>query len=264
MRGYSRHLNYGFRTVQLSGLEFADISADQCVNLVVREKGEGRGGWIITANTDFLWQAHNDARLASLYKSADIVVADGMPVIWASRLQGSPLVHGRVCGSDLIFSLPAACARAGLSIFLLGGIDDIADRTESTLTSLFPGLKIAGKYSPPFGFEKDPSEYATMKAVLREAQPDVVLVALGAPKSELLIEQLRESSPNSWWMGVGAAFEFACGARKRAPQFMQRTGTEWLYRMAQDPARLARRYLGHNLPYLRILLSSALRVRLSG
>lgn len=258
---YSRHPKYGFLSVELAGLQFADLSEKDCVELMVSERLQGRGGWVVTANTDFLYQAHSDPGINALYRTADIIVADGMPVIWASRIQGSPLTKGRVCGSDLIFSLPEACARAGLSIFLLGGVDDIADRTEQVLTARYPGLRIAGKYSPPFGFEQQPHLYDTMRSAIGQARPDVVLVALGAPKSERLIQQLRSAAPDAWWMGVGASFEFACGARQRAPALMQKTGTEWVYRMLQDPSRLVKRYLGRNLPFLPTLLFSALRSR---
>ncbi len=255
---------YGAPTVKLAGFDFANISAAQCVELIVNERQQGRGGWVLTANTDFLRQAHVDASLRTLYQRADLVVADGMPVIWASRLQGTPLTQGRVCGSDLIYSLPAACERAGLSIFLLGGVDDVAERTEAILAARHPRLRIAGKYSPPFGFEKQPDQYAAMHAAIREARPDIVLVALGAPKSERLVQELRPSAPDAWWLGVGASFEFASGARRRAPVLMQRTGTEWLFRMAQDPKRLIRRYLRENLPYLAVLFSGALKQRFSG
>jgi N-acetylglucosaminyldiphosphoundecaprenol N-acetyl-beta-D-mannosaminyltransferase len=254
-------LRQRFSTVRLAGFQFADMSKQECVELIVSESLQGRGGWVVTANTDFLCQAYESAEVRSLYREADLMVADGMPLIWASWLQGTPLTKGRVCGSDLIFSLPAACAREDLSIFLLGGVDDVASRTQSVLTARYPGLRIAGKYSPPFGFEKEAAQYDAMHAAIREAQPDVVLVALGAPKSERLVQVLRSSAPIARWMGVGASFEFASGARRRAPAFMQRLGAEWLFRMAQDPRRLLHRYLRRNLPYLQVLFRDALRKR---
>lgn len=261
---YSQYEVSGIRSIHLGGLAFADISQQECVDLIVNERLAGRGGWLVTANTDFLRMAHRDGSIRNLFQQADLVVADGMPVIWASFLQGTPLRRGRVCGSDLIFSLPEACAKAGLSIFLLGGVDDIADRTEAVLTQRFPGLRVAGKYSPPFGYESQPGQYQAMHEAIRQARPDVVFVALGAPKSERLIQELRPSAPDAWWMGVGASFEFACGARNRAPRLMQRLGIEWLYRMIQDPKRLVRRYLCHDLPFLPVLFASALRARLFG
>lgn len=261
MSPLSSHLRYGMRTVRLAGFDFADVSERQCVELIVSERLQGRGGWLLTANTDFLCQAHKDPEVRAMYQRADVVVADGMPVIWASRFQGTPLSKGRVCGSDMIHSLPEACAREGLSIFLLGGVDDVADRAEAVLKARHPTLRIAGKYSPPFGFEKHPEQYAAMHAAIRESSPDVVLVALGAPKSERLVQELRPSAPDAWWMGVGASFEFVSGARRRAPVLMRRTGVEWVYRMLQDPKRLVRRYLRDNLPYLSVLFSEALKVR---
>lgn len=258
---YSSHPTYGCPTVKLGGLAFAGLSKTECVDLLVGERLSNRGGWMLTANTDFLRQAYTDTSIHRLYQTAELVVADGMPVIWASYVRGAPLKKGRVCGSDLIYSLPEACARTGLSIFLLGGVGDIAERTETVLTSRFPGLRIAGKYSPPFGFEQQPEEYEAMRSAIRDAKPDFILVALGAPKSELLIQELRPVAPNAWWMGVGASFEFACGARRRAPRLMQAIGAEWMFRMLQDPGRLIKRYLHDNLTYLPILLASAFGAR---
>jgi N-acetylglucosaminyldiphosphoundecaprenol N-acetyl-beta-D-mannosaminyltransferase len=259
----SQHPRYNIPVVTLAGFDFADISEEQCVELIVGERLQGRGGWVITANCDFLHKAHAHADVRALYQRADLVVADGMPVIWASWIQGTPLTRGRICGSDLIYSLPAACARAGMSVFLLGGVGDVADRAEAALKARNPELHIAGKYSPPFGFENHPEQYEIMRTALGTARPDIILVALGAPKSERLIQRLRQSAPSAWWMGVGASFEFASGTRSRAPAFMQRTGTEWLYRMFQDPTRLVRRYLGDNLPYLAVLFAAAVKQRFS-
>src|SRR5262245_49092141 len=107
-----RPLRYGIPTVKLAGFHFADISEAECVDLIVKERLQDRGGWVVTANTDFLRQAHENSSIRGLYQSADMIVADGMPVLWASRLQGTPLTKGRICGSDLIYSLPQACAKA--------------------------------------------------------------------------------------------------------------------------------------------------------
>ncbi len=254
---------FGVDTVLLEGLSFLDVTEPQFVEIIIAERTQGRGGWVLTPNCDILRQAHKDPELHALFKRADALVADGMPLIWASRLQGTPLRGGRVCGSDLIFSIPSACTRAGLSIFLLGGMDGSDQRTADLLRTKYAGLRIAGTYSPPFGFEKQPIEYENMRKAVSDAQPDIIFVALGAPKSERLIQQIRSSAPNAWWIGVGASFEFVSGTLKRAPRLMQLTGTEWLFRMIQDPGRLIRRYLWDDLPYAAVLFTHALRQRFS-
>jgi N-acetylglucosaminyldiphosphoundecaprenol N-acetyl-beta-D-mannosaminyltransferase len=177
-------------------------------------------------------------------------------------VQRTPLHGGRICGSDLIFSIPAAAARAGLSVYLLGGAGDTGEQTARALVARHPELRIAGTYSPPFGFEKHPEQIEEMRAKVAEAAPDLVFVALSFPKGERLIRQIRDACPKAWWIGVGAAFDFVAGAIERAPTWMQRTGTEWIFRMTQDPKRLVRRYLWHDLPYAGVLFGQAVRRRL--
>lgn len=265
--GFAAEQRFGVRTVQLEGLPFLDVDAERFVKLVVDESQAGRGGWVITPNTDILRQVHEDPQVHALVASADALVADGMPLIWASRVQRTPLQGGRICGSDLIFSIPAAAARADRSLYLLGGAGDTGEQTKRELEARNPGLRIVGTHSPPFGFEKRPEELETMRRLLAEAQPDIVFVALSFPKGERLIAQLRdelrEVLPAAWWIGVGAAFDFVAGAIERAPEWMQHTGTEWVFRMAKDPKRLVRRYLWHDLPYAGVLFADALRRRLT-
>lgn len=255
------HPRFGVATIDVEGFPFLDLNEQQFVDLIVQERLQGRGGWAITPNCDILRQAHADPKLRALFHSADAIVADGMPIIWASRIQGTPLRGGRVCGSDLIYSIPEECARAGLSIFLLGGVDGSGERTATILAEKNPGLTIAGMYSPPFGFEKHPQEYARMRALIHEAKPDVIFVALSVPKSERLIQEIRAAAPDAWWIGVGASFDFVSGSIGRAPAFLQRVGLEWLYRMTQDPQRLVRRYLRDDLPYAARMFMNAVRRR---
>ena len=248
--------------VHLEGLPFLDLDEERFVDLIVSEARAGRGGWIVTPNTDILRQAHDDASIRELLASADALVADGMPLIWASFIQNTPLRGGRICGSDLIFSVPAAAERAGLSLFLLGGAGDTAERTKAKLVEKHPRLRIVGTYSPPFGFEKRPEEFETMRQRIRETKPDIVFVALSFPKGEWLIQDIRAAAPGAWWIGVGAAFDFVSGEIRRAPKLMQLTGTEWIFRLLQSPKRLARRYLLHDVPYTAVLLTDSVRRRL--
>jgi len=257
----AQHPRFSLNTIDVEGFPFLDLNEQQFVELVVNERKQGRGGWAITPNCDILRQAHTDSKLRALFHSADAIVADGMPIIWASRIQGTPLRGGRVCGSDLIYSIPAQCAAAGLSIYLLGGVDGSGERTAEILKDKNPSLKIVGTYSPPFGFEKHPEEYERMRALITEAKPDVIFVALSVPKSERLIQEIRASAPDAWWIGVGASFDFVSGTLERAPGLMQRLGLEWLYRMKQDPKRLVRRYLRDDLPYAALMFFNAIRRR---
>jgi N-acetylglucosaminyldiphosphoundecaprenol N-acetyl-beta-D-mannosaminyltransferase len=258
-QGAAMRERFGVSTVELEGLSFLDIDEPRFVSSLIEEARHGRGGWVVTPNADIMRQAPYDPEIHAMLSKADALVVDGMPLVWASHLQRTPLRGGRVCGSDLIESIPAAAAAAGVSIYLLGGGGDTAQDTRAGLLARHPELRIVGTYSPPFGFEKDPLQFATMRRLIGEAAPDIVFVALSFPKGERLIQEIRSAHASAWWIGVGAAFDFFSGEIPRAPELMRRTGTEWIFRMLQDPKRLVRRYLWHDLPYVGVLFASSLR-----
>jgi N-acetylglucosaminyldiphosphoundecaprenol N-acetyl-beta-D-mannosaminyltransferase len=214
----------------------------------------------VTPNLDQLRQLTERAELAELYRQADLVVADGTPLVWASRLQGTPLPE-RVAGSDLVWSLTAEAALRDRSVFLLGGAPGACEAAEAKLRSVYPGARFAGHLSPPVGFERDAAEVERIRSTLREARPDIVYVALGFPKQERLIAYLRGELPHTWFLGVGFSLSFVAGQAPRAPAWMIRLGLEWLHRLANDPRRLAGRYLVHGLPFAARLFTTALWVR---
>jgi N-acetylglucosaminyldiphosphoundecaprenol N-acetyl-beta-D-mannosaminyltransferase len=249
-------------TVPLMGLDVAAISERDTIRYVLDRIASGRGGWICTANLDILRQWWQSADVRELVSSADLVVADGMPLIWAGDLQGTPLPE-RVAGSTLVLSLTAAAAKAGASIFLLGGNPGTAEEAACKLAELSPGLPVVGTLCPPLGFESDPEWLSRIDWALTEYAPDIVYVGLGFPKQERLITELRSRFPSTWFVGCGVSFSFVAGEIHRAPVIVQQLGLEWLHRMVQEPKRLYRRYLLHGIPFLVQLLSSALFVRVT-
>jgi N-acetylglucosaminyldiphosphoundecaprenol N-acetyl-beta-D-mannosaminyltransferase len=249
-------------TVPLMGLDFAAMSEGATIDYVLDMLADGHGGWLCPANLDVLrqWRGSEDVR--ELVSRANLVVADGMPLIWASGLQGTPLPE-RVAGSTLLVTLTAAATAAGASIFLLGGNPGSAEAAVAKLTELSPDLRIAGTLCPPFGFETDPEWFARIAWALAEADPDIVYVGLGFPKQERLIVELQAEMPNTWFVSCGISFSFVSGEVRRAPVMVQRLGLEWLHRLAQEPSRLYRRYLVDGIPFLLRLLSSAITVRVT-
>lgn len=239
------------------------ITEPQCVTHVMQCLAAGRGGWIATANLDHLRRLRESAEFRALYAKASVVTADGMPVVWACRLQGTP-IPARVAGSDLIKSLPAAAAQHDRSIFLLGGDPGTAEAAAAKLRATSPPLRVVGTLCPEFGFEKDAARWQQIEAALLAARPDVVFVALGSPKQEVVIDRLRHLLPQAWWIGVGISFSFVAGDVKRAPRWLQRLGLEWLHRLLQEPRRLGARYLWHGPPFLCRLLGGAVWRRLRG
>jgi N-acetylglucosaminyldiphosphoundecaprenol N-acetyl-beta-D-mannosaminyltransferase len=248
--------------VRLMDVELDSVTEAEAISIILRGLDAGRGGFVVTPNLDQLRQLSRNAELAALYRTPDLVVADGMPLVWASRLQGTPLPE-RVAGSELIWSLTAEAALRGRSVFLLGGAPGAGERAEERLRFLYPGARLVGNYCPPLGFDHDAREIAQVVRALRDAGPDIVFVGLGFPKQERLIAYLRSEFPMAWFLGVGYSFSFVAGETPRAPTWMIRLGLEWLHRLLQDPRRLASRYLVHGLPFAIRLFTSALvsRVR---
>ncbi len=247
------------RTVALGRLRVDTVTQAECVAHVLHELEAGRGGWLLTANLDHLRLCERDPKYLSLCREASLVVADGMPLVWASRLQRTPLPE-RVAGSDLLGSLCAAAANAGRSVYFLGGAAGVAEITVRALRERHPALRVCGIASPAPGFESDTSTLARIRADVSAARPDLVCLGLPKPKQEQLIAELRSVLPSTWFLGVGIGFSFVAGGVRRAPRWMQQGGLEWLHRLAQEPRRLAGRYLVHGVPMgLRLLGSAALR-----
>lgn len=248
--------------VNLLGARLNQVTESQCVDVVMRKIAKGGGGTVFTMNLEHLRRLKQDRDYAKRYREATIVTADGMPLIWASRLQGTPLPE-RVTGSSLIWSLTAAAARNGRSVYFLGGTPGAAQKAACLLSDRYHGLRVAGVTSEPNDFQDRLSDLTALAAQLASAKPDIVYVALGCPKEEQLIDRLRDVLPATWWLGVGISFSFVSGEIPRAPLWMQRAGLEWLHRLAHEPRRLARRYLVHGLPFAGRLLASVILRRVS-
>jgi N-acetylglucosaminyldiphosphoundecaprenol N-acetyl-beta-D-mannosaminyltransferase len=251
-----------FDRVHLDGTGFDRITEEEVVALVREAIDAGRGGRILTPNVDVLRQAQVDAEVRGYLDDADLVVADGMPLVWASKLSGTPLPE-RVAGSSLIWSLSRGLGHDGRSIFVVGGtpaaegVKDGATRAADRLARDCAGLRIAGTLCPPYGFERDEQAYADLCRKVAGAEPDLVFVGLGFPKQEAVINRLRADLPHTWFIGCGAAVNFVAGDIDRAPRWMQKTGLEWAHRLGTEPGRLAGRYLKHDAPYAMRLLAGA-------
>lgn len=248
--------------VNIHGVDLHAVTSAKAISFIMDELDAGRGGTVITPNLDHIRRVHDDLHFGALVSEADLVVPDGMPLIWASRIQGTPL-PGRVAGSDLIWTLSAAASERGRSVFLLGGMPGTADAAAQVLRDTYPGLRIAGTYCPPMGFEKNHNEMANITNALIAAQPDIVFVALGSPKQEQLVDRIRRTLPSGWWLGVGISFSFVAGQVKRAPMWAQKFGLEWVHRLWQEPRRLFKRYLLVGIPFGMSLMTNAAMRRVS-
>jgi N-acetylglucosaminyldiphosphoundecaprenol N-acetyl-beta-D-mannosaminyltransferase len=208
----------------------------------------GRPHQVVTVNLDFISIASRDDTFRATINDADLAVADGMPLVWLSRLQGQSLAE-RVAGVELVIETCRLAAEQGASVFLLGAAEGVAEAAAQRLTKMLPGLRIAGCYSPPIG-QLSPEEDDRIVRMIRDAAPDLLFVALGAPRQDLWIRQHQPELRVPVAMGVGCVFDVLAGAVRRAPPWMQRMGLEWAFRLGQEPHRLWRRYLLNDLPTL--------------
>jgi N-acetylglucosaminyldiphosphoundecaprenol N-acetyl-beta-D-mannosaminyltransferase len=256
------------RRVDLMGLPIDQLTEAHTVETVLDAARVGRGGCLFTPNLHHM-QAYANGADAEVYErssklpGARLVVADGMPLIWASRLRGTPLPE-RVAGSNLIWSLTAAAAQHDATIFLLGGNPGAAEACAERMRAEYPDVRIAGLLAPPNGFEKDERAIDEIVATLRAAGPEIVYLALGFPKQEELALQLAPHLPATWFVGVGISFSFVSGEVQRAPRWMQAAGLEWVHRLVQEPRRLFRRYVLDGLPFAVRMFTDALRSRVVG
>jgi N-acetylglucosaminyldiphosphoundecaprenol N-acetyl-beta-D-mannosaminyltransferase len=187
-----------------------------------------------------LW-AYKNKKLRNIYNSSNMNLADGVPLLWASKLLGKP-IRGRVTGLDLLPAFAERAAEKNYSFFLMGAKEGVADALAESLQKKHPGLRIAGTYSPPFAETFSDEENRKMITMINDAKPDVLWVSLTAPKQDFWIaEHLNELTVHIA-LGVGGAFEVTAGLIKRAPVWMQKNGLEWLYRFSQEPGRLFKRY----------------------
>jgi N-acetylglucosaminyldiphosphoundecaprenol N-acetyl-beta-D-mannosaminyltransferase len=256
------------RRVDLMGLPVDQLTESETIETVLEAVRAGRGGCLFTPNLHHMqaFASGSDRAVydrSSTLPGARLVVADGMPLIWASRLRGTPLPE-RVAGSNLIWSLTAAAARKGASIFLLGGNPGAAEACAKRMRAKYPDVRIAGLLSPPQGFGKDARAVEQIVATLRSAAPEIVYLALGFPKQEELALQLVQHLPTTWFVGVGISFSFVSGEVQRAPRWMQAAGLEWVHRLVQEPRRLFRRYVIDGLPFAARMFMHALRARQGG
>jgi N-acetylglucosaminyldiphosphoundecaprenol N-acetyl-beta-D-mannosaminyltransferase len=245
----------GLGRVQVGGLEFDALTEHDVVGAVREAWAAGRGGSIIPVNIDVARAAARHPALAELVAAGSLVIADGMPLVWAARAGGQALPE-RVTGSSLIFSLSAAAAADGRSVYLLGGAEGIPELAAGKLCSQAAGLRIAGTDSPPAGFDQSADSLRRAVDAIVTAAPDLVFVGLGFPRQEMLIEQLRRELPSAWYLACGGAIPMAAGIVPRAPQLAQRLGLEWLHRLILEPRRLAGRYLRDDLPFAIALLAT--------
>lgn len=240
------------KRIRIGELWIDVVDRAQTLDAVDALVAKGEATMVITPNLDHAVRASRSDEYREFLSRASLVVADGQPLIWASRLLSTPLPE-RVAGSDL---LPALCERAaqrGHRVYFFGGNPGSAESARDILTARFPGLQVVGTACPPIGFDKDPQQNEAALADIQAAEPDIVFVGLGSPKQERWITANQDRYGPAVSLGIGVSFSFIAGDVKRAPVWMQKLGLEWVHRLCQEPSRLWRRYLVDSWGFLPIL-----------
>jgi N-acetylglucosaminyldiphosphoundecaprenol N-acetyl-beta-D-mannosaminyltransferase len=244
-------VRFGSLLVDAVGFDEALLRIEQLVD------GKA-GGVVFTPNVDHVVVAEREPRLRAAYARCDLSLADGQPLVWTSPLLGLRLPQ-KVSGSDVLGPLLELAARRKYRVYLLGAGPGVVEEAAVRLKEQL-GLEVCGLDAPRIALVPAPDEAAVVERV-RAARPDLLLVFLGAPKSEVFLDRVRDSLLPAVAVSLGASLDFYVGRVRRAPRWMQKTGLEWLYRLLQEPRRLAKRYLVDDVYFLVILLRSLRRPR---
>ncbi|MBE6753064.1 MAG: WecB/TagA/CpsF family glycosyltransferase [Ruminococcaceae bacterium] len=234
------------RRIQFMCAEISDVTMQEALDEVIRLADGHNDAFVVTPNVDHMVRLERDPRLREAYSQAELVLADGQPLVWLSKLYRRP-IREKVSGSDLFPLLCQRAAREGKSIFIFGAAEGVAERAAHRLAEQYAGLNICGTYAPPFGFENDEQQLALSLEQIKKAAPDILIVCLGCPKQEYFISQHRHTLGVPVSLCLGSVADIAAGEITRAPRWMSRCGLEWFYRLCSDPKRLAKRYLRDDL-----------------
>lgn len=233
--------------VRILGIPISLVNMSAAVALVSRWSRSGPARRVFVRETASLMSAVDEPYLRHLHEDADLIVADGTPLVWISRIRGYGEQIGRIPGADLLDAVCSASLQTGGSHFFFGGRPGVAEEVAAKLTARFPGLKIAGTLCPPMrhigpDFKFDPEALHELQ-VIRESKADFIWVGLSSPKQEYWMSLAAPLLDRGVLFGVGAAFDFHAGTVKRAPRWMRENGLEWAHRLLSEPRRLWRRYL---------------------
>lgn len=217
------------------------LTLDHARDLILTRRGPGPAGCVYATTVHGISEAQHDAPLRDAYRRAWLVTPDGMPLVWLGRWHGHRATT-RVYGPDLMLAVCDAGRATGLRHYFYGGAPGVAEQLRDRLTARFPGLDVVGTFTPPYR-ELTAEEFAAFQADVAARRPDVIWVGLGSPKQEKFAAAAAPHLAAGTLITVGAAFDFHTGRVAQAPRWMQRSGLEWLFRLAVEPRRLWRRYL---------------------
>ena len=222
------------------GINFYKGNIDDLCNEIITNINNRKQFYCTTVNVDIYLLMEENLILKEIVNKSQYIVADGMPLVWLSKIKKEPV--NRITGADLMPKLCDIAAKNYFRIFLLGGTEKVNFKAQEVIERKY-GKIVAGRYSPPIGFEKDEKELAAIINIINSCRPDIVFACLGAPKQEFWISENLHKTNASFALTAGAGIDFISGNMKRAPLLLQNMGLEWLYRLLMEPKRLYKRYI---------------------
>lgn len=242
----------------MSRMKFLNIYVD---NLSMQEAIERidqliinkKPSYVVTPNVDHIVKLEVDSEFQEVYKEADLILTDGMPLIWISKIKKKPIKE-KVSGSDLFPEVCKLASQKGYKIFLLGAAEGVAAKAAENLKLKYKKLNVVGTYSPSYGFEKNEDEINKIIDMINEVKPDILAVGLGAPKQEKFLYKFRKKLNVPVSLAIGASIDFEAGNINRAPKWMQKSGLEWFYRLCKEPKRMFKRYLIDDIKIAKLVI----------
>jgi len=246
-----------FNRFDVLGVHFSAANLQESTSAIDQLIEQREKSYVSVCPVSTIMECVDNEKIRSIVNAAHLVTTDGMPSVWIGKSRGHKNV-GRVYGPDLLLSLCSLSNTKEYKHYFYGSTDDVLKKLISNLKDKFPGLKIAGTYSPPY---RDLASEEDQKIVqkINEASPDIIWVGLGSPKQDLWIYEHRNKLDASVLIAVGAAFDFIAQTKPQAPLWMQRSGFEWLFRLISEPQRLWRRYLFGNTRFIYLYCLSQLK-----
>ena len=248
--------------VDILGVNVSAITLEDAVAAIQHWIAARAPNYVCITGVHGIIESLGDRRLRCIHNEAGLVTPDGMPLVWMARCLGFNRTC-RVYGPDLMRTMSELSAAQGYRQFYYGGDHGIAERLKQRLTRDYPGLRVAGTLTPPFR-PLTAEEDAAITAHINVVKPDIVWVGLSTPKQELWMAAHLGRIDAPVMIGVGAAFDFLAGAKKQAPVWMRQNGLEWLFRLAQEPRRLWRRYFAIVPRFLVLALLQLMKARRTG
>lgn len=240
--------------MNLMGCQVDNLDMEETLKRIEEYIREGSPHQHVVINADKVVKAYRDPELRRIINECALINADGMPVVWASRLLGKPLKE-RVAGVDLFDALMRRAAKKGWRVFLLGAREEVVSKVKAIYEGRYPSIVFAGYRN---GYWK-PEEEAAVAATIAKAKPDLLFVAISSPKKEEFLGRYQADMKVPFAMGVGGTFDVAVGKVSRAPVWMQKAGLEWFYRFLQEPRRMFRRYFIEDMFFFWILAREMVR-----